>query len=208
MAYLRQVTSAVGALLVRAWRQQTEGESAKIYDEVLYTVAARAVAEGSLGKAEIGALVVWKRITAQTRWASLLMFRPDSVVRAITRVAFDHANDTSSSIPQAGQAARSALWDLPGMRGTGALASAVLLALAPARMAVWDRRAATTLTALGMHPRSGAGFYGRYLATTLDLTALMEAVDATIRVTPRDVDLALFHVAGSQEMLCEAARAR
>lgn len=197
----------MGRLLIGAWRQQTGGDAAGVYDEVLREVSARAAAEESLGKADIGALVLWKRITAQATWATQLLLLPDSQVRAVTGAAFAHANNLTLDTPGAGQAARSALWGLPGMGGTGALASAVLLSLAPARMAVWDRRVSTSLAALDRRPKPASGFYGRYLTTLLALAGEMDQASTGGPHIPRDVDLALFYLAGSETRLAEARSA-
>lgn len=198
------VETGVGPLLVRAWRQQTGGDQAGTYDEVLREVSTRARAEESLGKADVGALVLWKRITAQSPWVTRLLLTPEDEVRKITGAAYEAANDPCVVVPVAGQAARAALWDLPGMQGTGALASAVLVALAPTRMAVWDRRVRTSLESLGCRPRFGEGFYGRYLTTLLDLSATMGASPDGEPFTPRDVDVALFAMAESPDLLDEA----
>ncbi|MEO9322275.1 hypothetical protein ABFT23_02215 [Nocardioides sp. C4-1] len=196
----------LGGLLVRAWAAQTGGDPAgSVYDEVLRAVSARAAADGSLGKADIGGLVLWKRITAQATWATRLMETPDSVVREATAAAYVAANDETVSIPVAGQVAWTAMRPLPGMGGAGALRSAVLLALSPTRMAVWDRRVAASLTALGRLPKYGDGFYERYLTTLLDLAGHMGTSNPDRRHTPRDVDLALFNIAGDPTLLDEAA---
>jgi hypothetical protein len=196
------VISPVGDLLARARHAQRAGDLHRTYDEVLDEISARAASAGSMDKADIGALVLWKRITAQARWSRELMLTPDAFVRDVTRTAYQLANDAGVSIPEAGQAARDALRCLPGMGGTGALASALLLALAPSRMAVWDRRVGATLKALRLYPSGEPQFYGSYLSTTLALASEMASGEE--RYTPRDVDLALFHVAGSREMLVEA----
>lgn len=199
------MNGVVGDLLVRAWTAQTGGDPAgSVYDEVLRTVSARAAAEGALGKADIGGLVLWKRITAQASWATRLMETPDSLVREATAAAYTAANDATRSIPVAGQAAWTTMRGMPGMGGAGALRSAVLLALAPDGMAVWDRRVAQSLAALGRLPRYGDGFYGRYLTTLTDLAAQMDTKSADRQHTPRDVDLALFHIAGNATLLDEA----
>lgn len=49
------------------------------------------------------------------------------------------------------------------------MASAVLLAMSPTRMAVWDRRVSTALKAIDRSPKSGPGHYARYLEVVLDL---------------------------------------
>lgn len=173
-----------------------------VYDEALREVSARVDDHGSMGKADIGALVVWKRISAQTRWAKQLMETPDKDVRTATARAYVLANDLSASVPDAGGAARSALFDVPGLGGTGAMASAVLLAMSPTRMAVWDRRVSTTLEAIGRRPKAGPGHYARYLEVAVDLAgALQEADDHQASVTPRQVDLVLYQAAGKPEVL-------
>ncbi len=50
------------------------------YDEVLYEVAQRTEHAGGLGKTDIAALVVRKRLSAQTRWVKALMSLPDTHV--------------------------------------------------------------------------------------------------------------------------------
>ena len=199
------MTKAVGDLLLEGWRAIGGGDEGNAYDEVLRTVSARADSTGAIDKSDIGALVLWKRITAQAAWARDLMLTPNATVRASTGAAYELANDSSVSIPEAGQAARDALRELPGMGGTAALASAVLLAVAPKRMAVWDRRVGIALKALGKHPQTGTGFYGRYLATNLELAQSMTDASISDRAfVPRDVDLALFRIAGDRAMLSAA----
>lgn len=200
------MSSPVGSLLVRAWHAQRDGDPQGVYDEVLHEVSHRASAKGSLGKADIGALVMWKRITAQARWTTKLLLTPDREVRAITEQAYAKANDNTFDAPEAGQAGRLVLLGLAGMGGTGALASAVLLALAPDRMAVWDRRVGTSLSALGRHPGPAAGSYGRYLTTLTALANEMNASAHERQFLCRDVDLALFFIAGSEALMPEARR--
>lgn len=82
------------------------------------------------------------------------------------------------------------------------MASAVLLAMSPTRMAVWDRRVSTTLEAIGRRPKAGPGHYARYLEVAVDLAgALQEADDHQASVTPRQVDLVLYQAAGKPEVL-------
>ncbi|WP_424863141.1 hypothetical protein [Streptomyces sp. MMS24-I29] len=61
-------------------------------DEVFHEVAQRTERAGSLGKTDIAALVVWKRLSAQTRWVSALMSLPDAQVRAVKPPAQDAAS--------------------------------------------------------------------------------------------------------------------
>jgi hypothetical protein len=107
---------------------------------ILHQVAHRARTAGSLGKADIGALLLWKRLRADTRWAGALMAVADADVRKATKAATLAVRDTSLSRSQAAGVGRAALAKLPGFTFGDALASAVLTAAAPDRMAVYDRR--------------------------------------------------------------------
>lgn len=197
--------SKAGILLVRAWERHVSNPATDVYDETLREVASRAAERQYLSKADIGSLVLWKRITAQSTWATRLQVMPDREVARITGDAYAHTHNLALSIPQAGQAARYALWHLPGMRGTGALSSALLLAMNPDRMAVWDRRVAAALVALGCHPRRGTDFYARYLHVTLDLAERMHAANPDRSFVPRDVDVSLYTLAADKNLL-DAAR--
>lgn len=193
-----------GEILFDVWRLSQEHQSASIYDEVLREVSQRAAEQRSIGKADIGALVVWKRLNASTTWATKLMQTPDATVREATGRAWLMVNDETVPVPEAGGTARGMLRDVPGMGGTGAVASAVLVALSPHRMAVWDRRVGKTLTAMGRSPKRGNGKYASYLQTTLELAEDMrEASGAWRSFTPRDVDLALFHAAKDKDALAQ-----
>lgn len=46
------------------------------YDEAVDEIAARARVTGSLGKADFGGLVAWKRLNGSTRWMSEFMATP------------------------------------------------------------------------------------------------------------------------------------
>ncbi len=118
------------------------------YDEVLDQVAQRAHSEGSIGKADIGALLLWKRLRVDTRWASALMATADAEVRRATAAAMTAVLDASVSLSEAARAGRGALAGLPGYTRGDALASTVLTAAAPHRMAVYDRRAHASLRSL------------------------------------------------------------
>jgi hypothetical protein len=80
----------------------------------------------------------------------------------------------------------------------------VLLACAPERMAVWDRRVSTALEALGRLPQPGGGFFRRYLEVMCSLVEGMQPHLTDEPVTPRHVDLALYRVAGSPDLLTRA----
>lgn len=173
---------------LEAARAETD---AGVYDEVLYEVAERIERSSSIGKADIGALLFWKRLQANTPWATRLHLMPDQEVRCLTAVAVDAVNDRTLETPQAGQRGRSALSALPGFARGDALASALLLAAAPSRMAVYDRRAQAALALLGLPLSAASGRYGRYMALVEDLRQELSIFRGDAW-TARDVDLALF----------------
>lgn len=178
--------------LVRAHAAYPSRESGKYYDEVLAEVQERAKHSGSIGKADIGALMLWKRLNLNTKWARVLNDTPDHEVRYITGPALELARDTNRSIPDAAQAARTELLDLAGCRYGAAIASTILTAGAPDRMAIYDRRAVAALSALGF--RKPGGYYSQYMTTICELVQLVNVTEGASWVA-RDVDKALFMMA-------------
>jgi hypothetical protein len=160
------------------------------YDEVLHDVAQRTEHTGSLGKTDIAALVVWKRLSAQTRWVTDLMSLPDTHVRAVTERAVTAVRDTTLTRSEAARTGRGIIAELPGFRTGDALASAVLTAAAPKRMAVYDRRVQHALDALGLTLTPTPGRYGRYLQ--LLETLLHHRPPHAGDWTVRDIDTALY----------------
>ncbi|MFF4828998.1 hypothetical protein ACFY20_39880 [Streptomyces sp. NPDC001312] len=167
------------ALCGRAWdvlvpaRASYLADVSAHYDEVFHEVAQRTEHTGSLGKTDIAALVVWKRLSAQTRWVTELMSLPDTQVRKVTKQAVTKVRDTTLSPGEAARAGRAIISQLPGFHKGDALASAVLTAAAPQRMAVYDRRV-----------------YGRYLQLLDDL--LHHGGTRADGWTARDIDTALY----------------
>ncbi|MEU6950224.1 hypothetical protein ABZ957_34180 [Streptomyces sp. NPDC046316] len=160
------------------------------YDETLQEVTRRACASGSIGKADIGALLMWKRLRADTPWASELMALADTEVRHATAAATTAARNTTLSLCAGAQAGRAALAHLPGFRTGDALASAILTAAAPHRMAIYDRRAHSGLHTLGITLSNAPGRYSRYIEA---IDQLLTAAPAPIRTwTPRDIDTTLY----------------
>ncbi|MGV4891422.1 hypothetical protein ACSR0Z_33540 [Streptomyces viridosporus] len=155
------------------------------HDEVPHHVARRARGEGSLGKADLGALL-WKRLRADTRWAGALMAVAEAEARRATAAA---VRDPSLGRRTAAEAGRAALAGLPGFASGDAPASAVLTAAAPDRRAVYDRRAHAGLRALGIPLPHSRGRYGRYLDA---IDRLLAAAPGPARTwTPRETDTAL-----------------
>lgn len=165
------------------------------YDEVFHDVAQRTEDTGSLGKTDIAALVVWKRLSAQTRWVTALMSLPDTHVRAVTQRAVAAVRDAALSRGEAARAGRGIIAELPGFRTGDALASAVLTAAAPQRMAVYDQRVQHALDTLGLTLTPAPGRYGRYLQFLDDL--LRHGAARADGWTARDIDTALYWTGGS-----------
>lgn len=163
------------------------------YDEVFYEVQQRISAAGSVGKADIAVLSFWKRLRADTQWARTLLGLPDSEVREVTGRAVAAARD-GDTCAAAGRA-REILRSLPGF-GTGtALASALLTAASPDRLAVYDRRARKGLQRVELElAEEPPLFYARYMRLIEGCRA--EAAGAGYRWSARDVDLALFILGG------------
>lgn len=158
------------------------------YDEVFHDVVQRTERAGSLGKTDIAALVVWKRLSAQTRWVTELMSLPDTHVRAVTERAVTAVRDTTLPRSEAARTGRGIIWELPGFRTGDALASAILTAAAPQRMAVYDSRVQHALDTLGLTLTPGR--YGRYLHLLDDL--LRHGGAQADGWTARDIDTALY----------------
>ena len=164
------------------------------YDEVLHETASRIAEAGSIGKTDIGALLFWKRLRADTRWVRELMVLPDTAVRASTAEAVRVVRSMSLDVPVAAAAGRSALTSLPGCTTGDALASALLLAAAPDRMAVYDRRVQKALHISGIELTPRPGRYGRYMSIVESLRAALSQDGEAW--TARDVDTALFWLSG------------
>jgi hypothetical protein len=168
--------------------------TSRAYDEVLTEVADRIRATASIGKADIGALLFWKRLRADTTWVRALMNMQEREVREVTEKAVSAVNDALLPVPKAASAGRSALSPLPGFDKGDALASALLMAAAPERMAVYDRRAQAGLGTLGLTLSPAPGRYERYME-------LVEALRSIVarhghNWSARDVDVALFWLGG------------
>ncbi|MHC6215194.1 hypothetical protein [Rhodococcus ruber] len=181
------------AALVAAHAQYPSLEGGSFYDEVLFEVRARAERDGSIGKADIGALLLWKRLNLSTTWTRELNNLPDREVRKVTAAALDHARDASAVIPDAAREARRALMKLPGCQHGPAVASTILTAGAPDRMAVYDRRAVAALRELGYVDIDSR--YSRFMTVVCELVEQVNS-SAGVGWCPRDVDKALFMLGG------------
>lgn len=169
------------------------------YDEVLSETAARIENTSSVGKSDIGALLFWKRLRADTKWVRKLMEKSDADVREVTRAAVTAVNDMDLPLAEAASKGRSALTSLPGFVRGDALASAVLFAAAPKRMAVYDKRAHRALSReLGVKLSDKPGRYARYMSIVDALTAAVNTSAVETEWIARDVDLALYTLGNSR----------
>ncbi|MDQ0825568.1 hypothetical protein QFZ60_001741 [Arthrobacter sp. B2I5] len=184
--------------LLRQAHADFHSEASEVYDEVLIEVSDRIRSSRSIGKADIGALLFWKRLRADTRWVRDLMALADSEVRDTTGHAVSAVNDAALDIASAAAEGRKALSALPGFVRGDALASALLTAAAPDRMAVYDRRAQSGLEKLGLSLSAARGRYGRYMAIVNGLAS--EAERRGHPWSPRQVDLALFALGGQKRI--------
>ena len=159
------------------------------YDETLHDVIGRVATAGSLGKTDLGALLLWKRIRIGA-WAEKLLCESEEDVRKITAKAVAAARDQELTVPEAARKARQALLGLPGAEVGDAFASAVILVAAPDRMAVYDYHAHLGLWRVGLRLEERPRLYFRYME-------LVEQCRAELlkqghgRWLAREVDLAL-----------------
>ncbi|MFJ5064603.1 hypothetical protein ACIP96_34935 [Streptomyces nigra] len=200
MSWVGPVADEFAALCRQAWDTLIPARAGYLavisphYDEV-FDVAQRTECAGSLGKTDIAALVVWKRLSAQTRWVTDLMSLPDTQVRAVTERAVTAVRDTTLTRSEAARTGRGIIAGLPGFRTGDALASAVLTAAALQRMAVYDRRVQHALHTLGLPLTPAPGRYGRYLQLLDDL--LHHGAARAAGWSARDIDTALYWTGGN-----------
>jgi hypothetical protein len=121
------------------------------------------------------------------------MSLPDTHVRAVTERAVTAVRDTTLTRSEAARTGRGIIAELPGFRTGDALASAVLTAAAPTRMAVYDRRVQHALDTLTLAP----GRYGRYLQLLDD--PLHHGAAPTDGWSARDLDTALYWTGASPQ---------
>ncbi|WP_333754146.1 hypothetical protein [Streptomyces sp. IBSBF 3352] len=118
------------------------------------------------------------------------MSLPDTRVRAVTERAVTAVRDTTLIRSEAARTGRGIIAGLPGLRTGDALASAVLTAAAPQRMAVYDRRVQHALHILGLPLTPAPGRYGRYLQLLDHL--LHHGAARAAGWSARDIDTALY----------------
>lgn len=174
------------------------------HDEVLIEVSQRVQQRECLTKADIGALAFWMRTDAGSGWVCELHRYPDAFVQEVTSRAFVAVQE--GDIPAAGQRGCLILRELSGLVPTPEagsslpLVSAILLACAPHRMALWNSRVEAGLNSPETGPEiqapsGGDGQYGKYLDICERVAAqLTQTSYARLHrkvFTPRDADTAL-----------------
>jgi hypothetical protein len=155
-----------------AYKSETSPE----YDEVLNEVSERIRATGSIAKTDIGALLFWKRLRADTTWVRSLMAQPEKEIRSITEKAVSAVNDASMTVPQAAAAGRSELTPLP-TQGRGCTRIGAPPGGAPERMAVYDKHAQIGLETLGLSLSPAPGRYRRYMELVEGLRSTVNPMD-------------------------------
>lgn len=166
------------------------------YDDVFREVQRRIASVDSIGKCDVAMLSFWKRLRADTQWVRKLLGLADSEVRRVTGKAVIAARDGDPA--EAAGRARELLRPLPGFAQGTALASALLAAASPSRLAVYDKRARIGLGEVDLEladTPSIPPFYSRY--TTLIEQCRAEAAKLGHQWSPHEVDLALYVLGGS-----------
>lgn len=111
------------------------------YDDVLREVSRRIEASGSVGKGDIAMLAFWKRIPTNSWDTSILSLSEVRVRRVTAGVVATVTAVEGPALIAAAQQARELLRDLPGFRRGSPMASAVLTAIRPVDLAVYDANA-------------------------------------------------------------------
>jgi hypothetical protein len=117
------------------------------YDDVLREVSARINAGGSVGKSDIATLAFWKRIRTNP-WAESLLSLSEARVREVTAPVVEAAREPD--VIAAASKARELLRGLPGFKTGSAMSSAVLTAIRPDGLAVYDSNANKGLKRVGL----------------------------------------------------------
>jgi hypothetical protein len=142
--------------------------------------------------------MLWKRLNLSTQWTRDLNDMPDRYVREITSAAIQLARNTALAIPDAAREARVKLLALPGCRSGQAIASTILTAGAPDRMAVYDDRAVQGLKQLGCAAPQGK--YSTYMSVVCTLLDAIHS-ERDVNWRPRDIDKALFMIGGPRDAI-------
>jgi hypothetical protein len=108
------------------------------YDDVLREVSDRIDASGSVGKSDVATLAFWKRIRTDS-WVESFLSLSEDRVREVTASVVVAARGLD--LIAAASKARELLRELPGFKTGSAMSSAVLTAIRPSDLAVYDSNA-------------------------------------------------------------------
>lgn len=159
------------------------------YDDVLRQVSVRINTSGSVGKSDVAALAFWKRIRTE-KWAENFLILPEARVRAVTGQAVVAAR--GPDLIAAASTARELLRQLPGLRTGSAMSSAVLTAIRPSDLAVYDRNANKGLKCIELHLADDEpNHYAEYMCRIERCRAEARA-ERGHRWSAHEVDLALY----------------
>jgi hypothetical protein len=159
------------------------------YDDVLHEVAARIDASGSVGKSDIATLAFWKRIPTGS-WAERFLSLPEERVRQVTVSAVMAAREPD--VITAASKARELLRDLPGFKRGSPMSSAVLTAIRPDGLAVYDTNANKGLKRIELNLADDASHhYAEYIRRIEQCREEARAVRGH-RWTAHGVDLARY----------------
>jgi hypothetical protein len=159
------------------------------YDDVLREVSARIDASGIVGKGDIAMLAFSKRIRTDS-WAESFLSWPEASVRKATAAAVVAAR--KRHLIAAAQQARELLRELPGFRRGSPMASAVLTAIRPSGLAVYDRNANKGLKRVELDLASNEPHhYAEYMRRIEQCRAEAKSVRGH-RWSVHEVDLALY----------------
>lgn len=165
------------------------------YDDVLREVSARIEASGGVGKGDIAVLAFWKRIRTD-RWVENFLSLPEVRVREVTARALAAA--AGADLVAAAQHAREELRDLPGFARGSAMASAVLTAIRPDALAVYDSNANEGLKVVELNlPDDAPDHYSEYMRRVEQCRAEAKTVGGH-QWSAHEVDLALYELGKMQ----------
>jgi hypothetical protein len=160
------------------------GKYPEVYDEVFWQISKRLREQGCATKADVAALICWKR-SGQGSWVTDLLKTPEAEVREATKKAFAATND---------QQCLDELAVLPGFGSKFAVALTLLTAYDPENFGVVDRRALKGLERLGCPIKRGRGETLRYLVRVRELRDKIRT--ARVDATCRNVDQGLYVIGG------------
>lgn len=146
------------------------------YDELFESIGHGMREHRAATKADIAALIFWKRIRTDS-WAGQFLATSDQKVIATTKAAFARGLTDEERLER--------LRALPGFRHGAAVPSTLLAAWNPAAYGIYDRNAKRALAALALWPSDAAIGVARYFK-------LIRDVGNELEMTPRAVDKALF----------------